>query len=84
MAEASIYDDDVDLTELIGEEPFNDPRCFDSQRYREWEREVAEPMLRARGYEVLRWWSSDEDSFGPLVRCVEVRRDGVSKTYYYG
>jgi hypothetical protein len=76
--------DEKDLSELIGEEAFMHKDCFDSQRYALWEREVAEPLLRTQGYEVLRWWSEDEDSFGPLVRCVEVRRDGVTATYFYG
>lgn len=83
MTEAAT-EDYPDLADLLGNEPFNHKDCFDSSRYRDWERNIAEPLLSEKGYEVLRWWSSDEDSFGPLVRCVEVRKDGKSETYFYG
>lgn len=52
--------------------------------YTRWEDEIATPALIALGYSVRQWWSADGDSFGPLVRAVEVVKDGVKKTYTYG
>lgn len=34
---------DLDLGLLVPEAAFEDPRCFDSHRYWEWEQEVATP-----------------------------------------
>lgn len=73
-----------DLGEILPAEAFDHPDCFDSHEYASWEREVAAPLLRAQGYEVVRWFSGDEDSFGPLVRCVELLRDGETTTWCYG
>lgn len=73
-----------DLTDVLPEDLFNDPRCFDSRRYAEWEQKVAEPALKAMGYAVSDWRSEDEDSFGPLVRAVTLEKDGVKQSYVYG
>ena len=75
---------ELDLADLLPEDVFNDPRCFDSHGYFDWEREVAAPLLEAKGFKVCRWWSEDEDSFGPLVRAVELEKDGKRQRYFYG
>ena len=51
-----------------------------------WEEKIATPRLKELGYTTTPrgWWSADSDSFGPLVRAVEVQKDGISKILYYG
>lgn len=77
-------DQDLGLETLLPPELFDHPDFCSSRYYWRWEDEVAAPKLRELGYEVKRWWSTDSDSFGPLVRAVELVKDGVSQTYYYG
>jgi hypothetical protein len=76
--------DERNLGDLLPDALFNHPDCFSSCGYWRWEKEVAQPAIEAQGFEVIRWYSTDEDSFGPLVRAVDVRKDGVKQTFYYG
>lgn len=76
--------DEKDLFDILPEELANDPRCFDSRRYLEWERDVATPALEAMGYRVSNWRTTDGDSFGPLVRGVTLKKDGHAEDYFYG
>lgn len=84
MAESETDDDqaDLDLGLIVPEEKFQHPDCFDSRNYRRWEREIAEPIIRTAGFEIVRWTTEDGDSFGPLVRSVTVRKEGVEATYF--
>lgn len=76
--------DELNLLDLLPDEIANHPACFDSKRYREWEEEIATPVLLNRGYVASSWRTVDGDSFGPLVRAVTLTKDGVAKTYTYG
>lgn len=76
--------EDRDLLDLLPSEIANHPDCFDSRRYGEWEDNIATPWLNAHGYKVISWWTEDGDSFGPLVRAVEIEKDGTRATYFYG
>lgn len=73
-----------DLGEVLAPQYFNHPDCFDSTHYARWERNIAEPALKEAGYEVLQWFSIDEDSFGPLVRGCLLRKDHLSEAFFYG
>lgn len=77
-------DEGLDLSELIGEDLFNHPDCYSLTFFRRWEDDIATPALVSAGYRVIRWYSGDHDSFGPLVRCAVVEKDGRRKTYSYG
>lgn len=77
-------DDALDLLGLLPEDVVNHKWCFDSYRYADWEWEIATPALLAMGFRVGRWRTTDGDSFGPLVRAVDLTKDGVRKTYVYG
>lgn len=72
------------LFSLLPDDLFNHPDCFDSIGYWRWEKEIATPALEALGYRVSGWSTGDGDSFGPLVRTVQLTKDGVTKTYSYG
>lgn len=74
---------DKDLSELVPDAAFEDPRCY-SRRYWEWEKEVATPHITAAGFTIVRWYSTEADSFGPLIRAVDVKKDDVLTTYFYG
>lgn len=76
--------DGGDLFDLLSGAATADRRCCSSADYGEWEKLVAEPELRAAGYIPFRWRSTDRDSFGPLVRAVDLVKDGVRRTYTYG
>lgn len=76
--------DEKDLLCLLPDEIANHPACFDSKRYREWEDEIAYPALLNRGYVATNWRTTDGDSFGPLVRAVDLTKNGKTETYYYG
>lgn len=77
-------EEEPDLAELIGEDLFNHPDCFHSARWRDWEQQIATPAIGAKGFKVLGWRTDDGDSFGPLVRSVEVEKDGCRRRYFYG
>ncbi len=76
--------DAKNLESVLSDAVFNHPDCFDSRRYALWERSVATPVLEAAGFSVGAWWSGDQDSFGPLVRCVSLTKSGKTHTYFYG
>lgn len=76
--------DELNLLDLLPDEITNHPDCFDSRNYDRWELEIATPALRAMGYEPSRWRTTDGDSFGPLVRAVDLTKNGARKTYFYG
>lgn len=84
QAAAVSTDEDGDLLDIISTEATNDPRFCSSAFYAEWEKNVAEPELRKAGYIPTRWRTADGDSFGPLIRVVDLVKDGVRRTYYYG
>lgn len=71
-------DNFLDLYELLPN------AAFDFTQYRKCEREVLTPALEALGFKVGEWWSSDADSFGPLVRAVRVSKDGKTSIATYG
>lgn len=76
---------ELDLLDLLPDEITNHPDCFHSTRYARWEREIATPALRALGYEPKDWRTTDGDSFGPLVRAVDLSHNGgPAATYTYG
>jgi hypothetical protein len=56
----------------------------DQKWYWNWEDETAKQALEKLGYKVIRWYSSDSDSFGPLVRVVVVEKDGIKSEMWYG
>lgn len=72
-----------DLLDVIGPATAKDNR-FCGTKYVEWEKEVAEPILKSFGYRILQWFNAETDSFGPLMRAVDVERDGTKQTFYYG
>ena len=49
------------------------------------ENEVLSPRLIELGYELLgKWHSGEADSFGPLSRCINTRKDGKFIIVVYG
>jgi hypothetical protein len=49
------------------------------------ERDVLIPRLQELGYETLSsWYSGESDSYGPLSRAINCRKDGVQYTVFYG
>lgn len=80
----AIDDLEAELADVLPAELFDHPDCFNSQTFARWEQEVATPALVSAGFIVGLWRSTDADSFGPLVRAVELTKDGITKTYYYG
>lgn len=83
-AEADKRLEERDLFAVLPAELFEHKDCFDSHAYWRWEDDIATPALKARGFEVGRWWTIDGDSFGPLVRGVRLTKDGATHTYSYG
>lgn len=77
-------EDDKNLFDILSEDAANHPACCDSRRYREWETTVVEPELSKLGFSAKNWRTTDGDSFGPLVRAVDLTRDGKTETYFYG
>jgi hypothetical protein len=58
---------------------------FNGRRYWEWEREEAIPAIQAAGFELKGGFRTIEgDSFSPLIRGVDVVRDGMVITLWYG
>lgn len=76
--------DPKDLQDILPGELFNHPDCFSSKTFRLWEWEVATPALEAQGFLVGPWYSTDEDSFGPLIRETKLTKNGTTETYFYG
>ena len=79
-------DIEIDLTDLldvIGEGLAADHR-YCSRRYWTWENEVARPALEKLGYEDIKFFDGERDSFGPLTRVVHCRKDGNTVKLIYG
>lgn len=76
--------DENDLYDLISDELCNHRDFCNSTTFRFWEQDIATPELIKQGFEVGSWWTVDGDSFGPLVRAVELTKDGEKKVYTYG
>lgn len=73
------------LEDLLPDELFNHPDCFESRTYWKWEEEVATPELEQRGFKNISWLDGERDSFGPLTRiCSCVDADGKRKLFIYG
>jgi len=72
------------LEDVIPKHLFNHPHCYDPRKYARWEKEVASIVLIEQGFNVLRWYSIEQDSFGPLIRGVEVKRNNIMQTFWYG
>lgn len=72
----------LELHELLG--PDFDMTDFCGRSYWRWE-DRATKRLEELGYKIIKpWWSGDYDSFGPLVRCVKVTKDGETHELSYG
>lgn len=54
-----------------------------SQCYWEWEQQVSK-LLEQAGYTDVYWWTSDGDSWGPLVRSVKATFQGTKYMASYG
>lgn len=50
----------------------------------DWEQKTARPKLSELGYRILRVYTGDGDSFGPLTRVFVVEKDGVREELMYG
>jgi hypothetical protein len=50
----------------------------------DWEQKTARPKLADLGYRVLRVYTGDGDSFGPLTRVFVVQKDGKEEKLIYG
>lgn len=74
-----------DLHAVIGQECANHPD-YTSDYYWLWEQDVATPLLREKGWVVVRWCDGERDRFGPLTRiavCLPVD-GGDIKRFIYG
>ena len=71
-----------EMFELIGDElEFEGDQL---KEYYKWEQQVS-THLRSKGWIVGTWYTSDGDSFGPLVRAVmAVTPDNIRTRIYYG
>jgi hypothetical protein len=56
----------------------------DSRTYMVWEQDVAKPYIEAKGYTGVTFHMIEEDSFGPLIRAVKAKKDGVEYEWHYG
>jgi hypothetical protein len=73
-----------DLLNEIG--PVDLTNCMDETRWLGWERNIAERALRAKGFEILDWWSQTFEEFPPYtpyVRMVRVKRNGQVRILFY-
>ena len=77
-------EDEIDLFGVIGDDAAEDPRCFSSHFYLDWEDDVAKPALEQLGYHDIRFSHGDHDSFGPLVRIVDCTKNGEPIRMFYG
>jgi hypothetical protein len=71
----------VDLWTLLRED--FDTTHYCGKRFWLWENEATK-FLESLGYHVGKWFNVEADSFGPLSRGVQITKDGISNTYYYG
>ena len=79
MSEAEV---ECSLLDVIAPDDWVD--YGDERRWPEWERRVAGPLLAAAGYRILRAYTAEGDSFGPLLRCFVAEKDGRCYRLYYG
>lgn len=85
------YDHDTEddacenLLDIIGHSAANEPNyCAPDGEFYRWETDVASPLLKSLGYTILRWYSIERDSFGPLIRGVWVRKNNKDTLLSYG
>lgn len=70
-----------DLLDFLGDEA----NAFDFGKYREGEQEILRPALERRGFNSIRFYMGEEDSFGPLSRmCAANDPNGTEVRFYYG
>lgn len=75
----------LDLLDVIGHDAAEDARWCAQPGYWEWENRIAVPRLERLGYTVCGvFYSTDWDSFGPLMRNVRVEKQGARAVLYYG
>ena len=74
----------VALENELSAEAFDHPDCFCPQHYEDWEQNVATPELESKGFSVGPWVTLDGDSIGPLLRGVQLQKNGETKLYTYG
>ena len=79
--EGKLYGDLDALIHHLGGE-FNEDYC--GQFYWRWEERIATPLLNKANVRVVKFWTGDGDSFGPLVRCVRCVVDDTSIQLCYG
>lgn len=58
--------------------------CGSRGRYLDWEEKAATPALKAQGFVVREWRTTESDSTGPLSRAVVVEKDGTKRLLVYG
>lgn len=88
MQDQPLHDDENDdmslnLFDVIETDDYTD-YCGEGYRFQLWEQNVAKPLLEAKGYRVIRVYSTEYDSFGPLGRAFVVEKDGEVVEVYYG
>ena len=71
----------IELHEVPGVTSFD---AYPVTEYRRWEEEVARPALEAAGWKVGPFYTSEGDSFGPLIRSVVCRRGAEEQGFFYG
>lgn len=72
----------MDLLDILGES--FDMTDYCGQFYWRWE-DRATKHLTSLGYTVYHWYSTEQDSFGPLGRAVKVLTpSGEKETLWYG
>lgn len=52
--------------------------------YTYWELNVAYPAAVKAGYDLIRFYDGEKDSFGPLTRVMEAVKDGKKFYFVYG
>lgn len=62
----------IRLNSIIDNQLFNHPLCFDAYQYSTWEHKIATPAIENKDLTVLRWFTLEGDSFGPLTRNVYI------------
>lgn len=73
---------EVDLFDLLPKDFTGEDCC--GKQYWKWE-DRAKEWLLANGYSLVRdFWSTDADSFGPLVRCIRLKKGDQILNAYYG
>lgn len=61
------------------------PNNFDFAQYHVGEKTILTPWLVSHGCKLLsNWYTGEQDSCGPLSRCVKVSYKGEQLTFVYG